>query len=754
MTSKPIYYAHSSSLVAEEQWQTLREHLVEVGRLAAEKANHFNSGDLAEISGLLHDLGKYCKEFQARLEGSSQRVDHATWGARIAETQFGGLGKLLAYGIAGHHAGLADGRESDKQQKITPLEKRLQRQPETTLDDCWQKEIVLNLSPMIPNLNTKVGQQAFQYSFLGRMLYSCLVDADFLDTEAFYSRVEKGLARDSYFPSLEQLQVELNKYFTQPKFQQRGGVGAIRSRILNHVREQALLEPGLFSLNVPTGGGKTLTSLAFALDHAVRHGLRRVILVIPFTSIVEQNAHVFREALGALGEQAVLEHHSAFSDEKASFKDPETKDKLRQAAENWEAPIIVTTAVQFFESLFANRSSRCRKLHNIANSVVILDEAQTLPLKLLKPCVSAISELALNYRTSVVLCTATQPALLAEHGFENGLAGVRELAPTPITLHQELERVTVQHVGALCDEELVGQLSVTEQVLCIVNNRRHARSLFEDMRHIAGCYHLTTLMCARHRSEVLQEIRQRLTGGYPCRVISTSLIEAGVDVDFPLVYRADAGLDSIAQAAGRCNREGGRPKQESFVKVFSVASDWGCPPELAQYAQACQAVFHEHASNPLSLAAITDYFQEVYWVKGAQLDAYSLLSQIDQGGIDGIPYEQLANKFRMIESNMTPVIVPYDVKAEGGGKTEVQQLLHDLAYAEYPGRIARNLQRYLVQVPEYGLKALREAGVVQPVNQGRFGEQFLVLMNAELYDPECGLSWENPTFVSAERLVF
>jgi CRISPR-associated endonuclease/helicase Cas3 len=405
-------------------------------------------------------------------------------------------------------------------------------------------------------------------------------------------------------------------------------VNQLRAGILSHVRGQSAHEPGLFSLTVPTGGGKTLASLAFALDHAIAHGLRRVIFVIPFTSIVEQNAQAFRDAFGDLGEAAVLEHHSAYFDDPKSA--PESKDKRKLAMENWDAPVVVTTAVQFFESLFADRPARCRKLHNIAGSVVILDEAQTLPLKLLRPCVTLLDELALNYRTSVVLCTATQPALNAEEGFLDGLKNVRELAPDPPGLYQQLRRVNVRHVGALDDEALTGHMRQREQVLCIVNNRRHARVLFESIADQPGAYHLTTLMCAKHRSAVLAEVRQQLKDGLPCRLVSTSLIEAGVDIDLPTVLRAEAGLDSIAQAAGRCTREGRRGHQDSEVLVFATANpDWAPPTELKQFAQAFRTVEPRYRDDLLAPEAIRAYFHELYWQKGAkELDAHDLLGML------------------------------------------------------------------------------------------------------------------------------
>ncbi|MFD2837537.1 CRISPR-associated endonuclease Cas3'' [Azotobacter vinelandii] len=535
-----------------------------MGHLAAEKAGIFGGQQLAGIAGLLHDLGKYTDEFQRRISGDLIRVDHATRGAMLAVERYGALGRLLAYGIAGHHSGLANGRDPGE---CSTLEERLKGQSLPALLDQWQNEIQLPAMSELGPLPIKPvrERQVFQLAFLARMLFSCLVDADFLDTEAYYDRIEQRPSRRSARPSLPHLQQALNVHLAG--FRADSPVNRIRADILGHVRQQAVQEPGLFSLTVPTGGGKTLASLAFALDHAIRHGLRRIIYVIPFTSIVEQNAAVFRKALGEFGEQAVLEHHSAFSDNRA--QDRQARDKLRLAMENWDAPIIVTTAVQFFESLYADRPSRCRKLHNIAGSVIILDEAQTLPLRLLRPCVTAIDELALNYRCSPVLCTATQPALQAPE-FRGGLQGVRELAPQPEQLFQRLVRVQVRQVGILSDAALQRQMAEREQVLCIVNNRRHARALYESIAGSDGARHLTTLMCARHRSQVLAEVRQRLHDGQPCRLVATSLIEAGVDVDFPTVLRAEAGLDSIAQAAGRCNREGLRALEASEVLVFQA----------------------------------------------------------------------------------------------------------------------------------------------------------------------------------------
>lgn len=735
--SKP-FFAHTTERQDQADWQPLCEHLAGTADLAETNARPFGCGAMARVMGLLHDVGKYSVPFQKRLLGENDKVDHATRGAMVAVERYGDIGTLLAYGIAGHHAGLANGRDPGAR---TPLAERLNRDV-PALDSTWKKEIRLPAQPPQPEgFALNPDYRFFQFSLMGRMLFSSLVDADYKDTEAFYTGIEGRPVRRTGFPSLETLRDELEK--TLSGFCPDTDLNALRMDILNHVRRESEQHPGLFSMTVPTGGGKTLTSLAFALDHAIRHDLRRVIFVIPFTSIVEQNAEVFRRALGPWGDTAVLEHHSAYQDE--AQKAPESAEKLKRAMENWEAPVVVTTSVQFFESLFGDRPSQCRKLHNVSGSVVILDEAQTLPLKLLRPCVAAIDELARNYRTSLVLCTATQPALTAGDEFKGGLKNVRELAPDRQRIFDRLKRVTLRHIGAASDEDIADTLRENDQALCIVNNRRHARCLYEQIADEPGAYHLTTLMCARHRSEVLAEIHERLLDGLPCRLVSTSLIEAGVDVDFPLVLRAETGLDSIAQAAGRCNREGKRSPQDSEVRVFSVADDWPTPPELEQFSQAARAIFRQF-DYPLALEALNAYFRELYWQKGKELDANDILGRVNRSQVDNLPFEWISNRFRMIENTMIPIIIPYG--------DEARDAIMALEYAERVGGVSRRLQPYLVQIPEQGYKALMTAGAVQPVRQEEFGEQFLVLVNEDLYHLGYGLNWDDSVFIKSETSVF
>lgn len=741
------FYAHSTSRTDRSDWQLLRVHHRNVGDLAGDFGAAFGARELARVQGLLHDLGKYCERFQRdRLSGQGPSLDHSTRGAQIVVERYKTGGVMLAYGIAGHHAGLANGQLGEGRRALFDrLSKDSLAELPPLLPD-WEAEVDLPEKLGLPEgFRVDKSRAMFQLTLLTRMLFSCLVDADFIDTDNFYRSIEGKPPRPSHGrPSLIALRDQLNAHLA--KMPTEGSVNHQRKHILDHVRSGASHSPGLFSLTVPTGGGKTLASMAFALDHAIAHGLDRVIYVIPYTSIVEQNASVFEAAFGDLGKEAVVQHHSAFFDDPRAV--PESIDKRKLATENWDAPVIVTTAVQFFESLFADRPSKCRKLHNIASSVVILDEAQTMPLELLKPCVTLLKELAHNYRVSPVICTATQPALDEDKGFEDGFIGVRELAPSPEALYEAFRRVTVRHIGDLDDSELEGHLRRREQVLCIVNNRLHARKLFESIADEPGACHLTTLMYAKHRSEVLADIRERLKQGKPCRLIATSLIEAGVDVDFPTVLRAEAGLDSIAQAAGRCNREGRQQPEDSEVMVFRPLNpDWSAPKEVDKAVEAFHMIRRFHEKDLLGMPAITAYFQELYWKKGRHLDAKDILGMIGKCDPRSMPMETITASFQMMPDSMRQIIIPFD--ASGKEIPEVVSALSDLAYA--PGA-ARKLQPYIVQLPKKAYDALWQGRAINNVDTS-FGGQFIVLSNSRLYHKDYGLHWVNPQFIEAEKLV-
>ncbi len=423
---------------------------------------------------------------------------------------------------------------------------------------------------------------------------------------------------------------------------------------------------------------------------------------------------------------------------------------MRLAMEDWAAPIVVTTNVQLFESLFASRTSRCRKLHNLVNSVIILDEAQTIPRPLLRPCVAALDELVRNYRCSVVLCTATQPALGAPR-FKGGfnLSKDRELAPDPHALAEKLQRVRLAHGGDMNDAALIDALARTNQGFIIVNSRKHALALYRaaETAGLDGLVHLTTRHYAAHRRDILGKVRGMLKAGEPCRLIATSLIEAGVDVDFPKGWRAEAGLDQIIQAAGRVNREGKNPLEDSTLTVFR-APDNPPPPEIKSLSGDLSRIMGKHASL-FSSAAIEDFFGEVYWRLSPQgLDAKSILEDFRLGGGDiDFSYRAVAEKFRMIESGMMPVIVPGDEKARG--------LIKKLSIPQIPsGAIARDLQPYIVQVPPRALKRLIDCGKVAFASRDLRGEQFAELIDPDLYGSQVGLLWEDPEYLAAEGLVW
>ncbi len=752
-------YAHSADNRPEACWQTLSDHAHTVGDMAAAFAAAFGAQEIARYTGELHDLGKYSPDFQARLRGSGKPVDHATAGAKIACERWGKIiGKMMAYCIAGHHAGLANGSGAGNNRRSLQERLALQFGADIPLpDDVWQQEIRLPPTLAAPPLKPDAHHPGFSRAFFIRMLYSCLVDADYLDTEAFYAAIEGTTIERGGYPALNDLQTHFRHYLANlcaSAAQQSGAnpahaaLNRLRREILDHATAQAAEAPGLFRLTVPTGGGKTFTSMSFALEHARQHGLRRIIYVIPFTSIIEQNAAAFRAAFAPLG-AAVLEHHSTFDDSKLQKQDQSSKDKLRRASENWDAPVVVTTAVQFFESLFADRSARCRKLHNIAGSVIILDEAQMLPPNLLLPIMQAIKELAQNYRCSVVLCTATQPAVQAADGFYRGFENMREIAPEPEALFAQLRRTTVRHIGRQTDADLLAKLGEHPQILIIVNNRRQARSLYDAAAEqgLDGVFHLSTLMCAAHRRQTLESIRARLKNGESCRVIATSLIEAGVDVDFPLVMRAEAGLDSVAQAAGRCNREGKQAAENSPVWVFAPEEGWKNPPELAFQAEVMRVIARHHADDLLSTAAITAYFRELYTLKGRDLDEKGILQEHSKvrTSLD-FPFQTIADKFRMIKSPMLPLLIPFNSKAE--------KLIEALRHADHIGGLLRELQPYTVQVYETDLAALYKERLIEPLNEQIFGKQFYALSGTlNVYD-EAGLRMKDAGKMQAENCTW
>lgn len=740
------YFAHTRKDHPEAGWEPLSKHLAEVSTGAGLRGQRFRSGLLAAVAGLLHDLGKYRPEFQAYLRGRESSPDHSSAGAAYAMRINTPLGRILAHVIAGHHAGLKDDLFKDEG-RLDKAQAYLAGVEQAARADG----MVLPTHLDVPKGFTPVPDaHGFQLAFLTRMVFSCLIDADRTAAAAFDAGFGELPLKPAIPPaSISQLCATLQARMAQCK-QPVTQINHLRAEVLHHAGALADKAQGTFTLTVPTGGGKTLTSLAFALAHAEHHGLDRVIVVIPFTAIIEQTAAVFRDILGPLGDQ-VLEHHTGFDiDANPELIGPQS---LRLAMASWDMPIIVTTAVQFFESLFSDRPSRCRKLHSVARSVIVLDEAQTMPLSLLRPCVAALKELTCNYASSVVLCTATQPALTAspdgsKTGFKGGFDSPIELAPDVDRLFATLRRVVVRDIGVQSDAELAARLGAREQGLCIVNQRAHARALFAAIRHLPGARHLSTCMHAVHRARVLTEIREDLKAERPCRVISTSLIEAGVDVDFPLVLRASAGLDQIAQAAGRCNREFRHGAGTSEVLVFQ-AQDYAVIQALQANAEAGAEMLRLHQADPLAPAAIKAFFRMLYWRKEDGLDARRVLEACEAVSqtLD-FPFETIATAMRFIDDVMVPIIVPAE---DHDG--EATALLERLRFVDKPGGIARGLQRYTVGVPRHVRNDLVGRKLAEVIRPDEFGDQFVVLLNLDLYTPGSGLDWSDPNFAIAERLI-
>lgn len=713
------YYAHVRRGETGEitAYQTVAEHLTGTARLCRAFAEAFGAGADGEMAGLLHDVGKCTDGFQNRLLHDGPKVDHATAGAVFCA----GQGQIFgAACVAGHHGGLADfgNMRTDRAGDATLVGRLKKGIAEHCLERCGESGVPL---PSAISSAAPV-KDKLQVSFWTRMLYSCLVDADFLDTEQFMCGECGRGGADGISTLLEHL-----KAYIAPWQNPKTELNRLRCEILNTCLEAGSRGKGLYTLTVPTGGGKTVASLAFALRHAQEHGMQRVIYVIPYTSIIDQNAGVFRAILGGGN---VLEHHSGVQFDLSDGAGPEETRKAL-AAENWDMPVVVTTAVQFFESMYANRSSKCRKLHNLANSVIIFDEAQMIPLAHLRPCVAAMAALVRQFHSTVVLCTATQPSLNDLFQTYVPECPVTELCPQTEALYEKFRRVCFRQVGVLTDETLAEQLSQHHQVLCIVNSRKAAQKVFALLPP-EDSYHLSTLMIPAQRQALLEEIRARLKRGMPCRVVSTSLIEAGVDVDFPAVYREMAGLDSVMQAAGRCNREGKRPVEESIVTIFERTE---LPPRLFRTAVGVSRTTLGADHDPGAPETMRRYFRGLRSLSGESLDKAGIVRAFEKG-IEGcdFPFRTVAEQFHLIDRNTYTIYVPWGEGAE---------LVRQLQAGRCDRELYRQLGRCAVSVYEQHFRALYDAGVLLTAKEvPGLDPDSAILNDLSVYDPETGLSME------------
>ena len=546
------------------------------------------------------------------------------------------------------------------------------------------------------------------------MIYSCLVDADFLDTEYF---MKNGDTDRNSGESMEVLLEKLGRHISG--WLSNTGTETVngrRTEILRHCLERGKEKPGMFQLTVPTGGGKTIASLAFALRHAVANGMDRVIYVIPYTSIIEQNAGVFRDILG---EQNVLENHY-----NVDYESTEELKPMQLASENWDKPVVVTTNVQFFESLYANKSSKCRKLHNMANSVIIFDEAQMLPTDYLKPCLAAMEELVRQFRSSIVLCTATQPAL--QPLFRTQMQ-ITELCPAVQEQFRFFERVTFQNIGTVTEEDLSDRLRQERQTLCIVNTKKRAQRLYQQIKG-DGVFHLSTSMYPKHRQRVLKNIRKRLASGEKCVLISTSLVEAGVDLDFQTVYRQLAGVDSMIQAAGRCNREGKRDVKESVVSIFRFEERENVPGQQLQI-DVAKALLAQ-GEDISSLQGIQNYFEALYHFRGESLDKKKILEMFKNPKPQfAYNFDGIAKEFKLIEEDTKTIFINCEPEAD--------DILRQIKQQGYTKAVMRKAGQYCVQVYENEFDKLKGAGMLQPVSENI--KDFYELISEEQYTEDMGL---------------
>lgn len=739
MTTEVCYLAHVDEDAGREQ--RLRDHLTGVAELSGRFAAAFGEEAVGRLLGMYHDIGKYSPDFQAYIRASEEekkkrrgQIDHSTAGAQeicklgngAAKTHdirrlWQAMAHMMAFCIVGHHGGMPNqGTNVDDAYKGT-LIARLKK---SELPDysAYQTEVSAPILPM-SDLVRQVGVSPLAAMMYTWMLFSCLVDADFLDTERFMAGGEVGREGFASMETLlERLTRSLKEKFSAPKKEEERQtfdtpINRKRGELLRESIAAGEAAAGnLYRMTVPTGGGKTISSLAFALHYAIhaKRKRRRIIYVIPYTSIIEQNAAVFR---ALLGEDSVVEHHQNVAYDDTADSD---MNRRRLATENWDAPLIVTTSVQFFESLFSNRPSKCRKLHNLAESIVIFDEAQMLPLNYLRPSMAAIEELVRHYDCTAVLCTATQPPL--EQFFSADMRPI-EICPAVMENAALFRRTHIELCGETMTEEAIAEeLASYEQVLCIVNVKKTAQRLFDLLSEEDGVYHLSTNLYPVHREKVLAEIRKRLRQGKSCRVLSTSLVEAGVDLDFPCVYREINGLDSIVQAAGRCNREG-TIEAGGTVKVFSLG-------KIVQSAQLpagiTKLVAREYGADLANPLAIARYFRELYDLSGgAWLDKKGIMEKTEK-----YDFADIANEFRIIEDQTRSIFIP-DTKEACG-------LLARLERGERSRALLRQAGRYMVQVYDgqgSPFALLSAQGKLRMID-----DELAVLIDLSAYDANKGLS--------------
>ncbi len=708
--------AHIYCGAEERRIQTNEDHQRGVATLAERFASLFGCGDIGRVMGLLHDKGKEQDAWQQYIKGQVKvGPHHAYVGACIAQKQYPQIAPFIAQPIAGHHRGLYD--YCDYLEVIKS----------SVPDDVTIGEKIPFAFPMFPKM------EPYDYHHLVRMLFSCLVDADSLDTESFMNPEQADLR--GCHTTMEELLCKIERYLQELRLNaQDTEVNHIRNYVQEHCIKESQGNKGFYSLTVPTGGGKTLASVLWALHHAVKNHQQRIIIAIPYTSIIVQTASTLKRIFG---DENVLEHHSNLNPE--DVKDRELRERLQLATENWDYPIIVTTNVQLFESLFSNKRSACRKLHNIVNSVIILDEVQTLPLGFYKPIVHTIDSLHRLFGTSVLFTTASQPILSGRIEGTNpsasfdALTSVHEIVPAEAQLHDRLRRVDLKFMeGSQSYDEIAEELAKHQKVLCIVNTRKDAKELFDRLPKEGVCLHLSRMMCPSHVADTIKRVKEVLRegGDVPVRVVATQLIEAGVDIDFPVVFRQEAGLDSILQAAGRCNREGNLGISDTYV--FSLGKEHPLPPGFisqTNFARLNMGKDHDWFSPE----AMRSYFQQLH----------SRMDNFDDKQIKELLYkyecefEETSRRFQLIDDDTKSVIINWN-----GSANLYQQLLKQ--GPSYP--LMKKLAQYSVNIRERDFLKLHSMGAIEEPF-----ENIYAITSSGFYKEDTGLSlsnqWLEETFI-------
>jgi CRISPR-associated endonuclease/helicase Cas3 len=751
------FYAHSAN--AASLWHPLRAHLVSVANLARLRASTTPWAGEAELAGLLHDLGKYADRFQRRLNGQDFGLDHWSQGAWIALSKYKSVAAALA--IQGHHIGLQRGavqnlRQMQLQNIVANHPQHLQLS-DADADGLLQRAQADGLQFNQPEaIALRNGfAQAVAAMLDVRLLFSCLVDADFLDTEAHFNGDAAGKCPRQPGQSLDAMAAlsALNRYMgerVRAAAQADASVLAARESLWRAAGEAAQVAPNVFTLTAPTGSGKTLAMLRFALEHAARNKLKRIVLAVPFLTVIEQTAHIYRQVFADFPDNFVLEHHSlAGLGEESERRDAEggQERQRRLLAENWDAPIVLTTNVQLLESLFSNRPSSCRKLHNLMDSVILFDEAQSLPQHLAVPTLAALSHLSASYRTSVVFATATQPAFdtLHEAVTKHAAGGWKpvEVVPEHPQMFEKLKRVEVTwpKSGEKRDwADLADEIRNTDQALVVVNLKRHALALLDALGDTPDVFHLSTNLCAEHRRAVLDKVRACLKNDQPCRLISTQCIEAGVDVDFPKVYRALAPLEAIAQAAGRCNREGKMNAAGKLgeVIVFEPEEDGGwrrCYPTHAYYqaTEATRSMLALHGGLDINDPAIFQvYYRRLYDLN----DPATQNTELSEA-ITAADFVEVARQYRLIDTSAIQVLVPWADRWDAFQelRTEAEQTGISAGWMRRAQRLAVSVYRTPAGTPAWAIPAkLRQYGKTPA---GVSDEWFI--LEGDYYDNTLGL---------------